>query len=224
MDNIEIIELEEAPSLLKSIAIDEAKGISTIEHIMFGAYMNEPRKDTSAYYPETHTITIDMGSALNSMALYNKGMMFIPNVWYTLIYNLGHEIGHALQFEASPELIQYKSLPQELEDQANEYGKEMMTRWAQANPKIPDLKDMGWVGKQLVVMLNAIYSQAPDAVEEVDYIKIGAAAKLEDVLAIHDADDEALRERTTQDVDKGEIGIKVDGKRFLTAYEFMGFI
>lgn len=223
--DIEITELERMPPALKELLIDELSQTTTVDFVVIGAFIQDFGNKVGAYYPETRTIVIDMGNALNSMAFYNKGMMFIPNVWYTLIHTIGHEICHAMQYETIPELLNYKVLPQEYEDQANAYGEELVGRWAQAHNRIPDINTMGWLGEQLVVLINNMYSKTPDIVDDLEYMSAGAVAHLDAALA-HDPDyaDEDLRARTIKDVDDGVIGLKVNGKRFLGAYDFIGLV
>lgn len=224
---LEIIELAEAPALLKALLLEETDSISTIKRAIFGAYEYNDidQKATrlgTHFYPETATITIDMGDALIDTYLYDKGMLFIPGVWFSLIHRIGHEICHALQYEAAPELLAYETLPQEFEDEATEYGNDLMAQWAQAHYRVPELSEMGWMGKQLVMMLNAAYTKAPDLTDDLDYIRAGASIHLDAAMAKET--DMELRTRTESDVDRGTIGIKIDGKRFLTANEFFGMI
>lgn len=224
---INIEELEQAPAMLKALVVDEAKDISTIKSIIFGAYMENMEGKVGMYYPATNALIIDMGNALKDMNLFNKGMMYIPSTWYILIFAIGHEICHALQFEAEPKLIEYETLPQEYDDEANEYGNEVMMQYAQAHGRVPEPEEMGWIGEQIIVMINDLYHKAPDITDEVTYMRAGAAANLDELMAtynVNNADDMELKEHTINDVDKGVIGIKIDGKRFLNAYEFLGFI
>lgn len=218
-----ITELEEAPPALKELVLEMSKNITTIKGIVFGANIVEMKGAVGRYYTEAKCIVIDMGSALLRTNLYNKGMMFIPNVWFELIHAIAHEVEHATQLEMEPDIEKYEILSQEYEDFANNCGNEAMIYWAENN-QVPELKDMGWLGKQLVMLLNAAYTKAPDIGDDVEYVRAGAAAKVEDVFAVIDVDDPELRQRTMDDIDKGAIGLKVNDKRFLTASEFLGMI
>ena len=217
---IQIIEMVEAPVELKELVRREANGVSTIESVVFGAFMQHMEGTVGTYSPKMKTIYIDVGNALTNQSLYKRGMMFIPGIWCTLIWAIGHEVQHALQLEVEPRLIEFDALPQEYEDGAMDYGEELLKNWMNFN-KIPPIDQMGWLGKQLVVLLNTMYSKHPEVAEEIDLLKHGAVASLEAVFAIWDLTDKE-KEVMRKDVDNEKIGVKVGEARYLKASEFLG--
>lgn len=218
---VEIIEMEEAPEDLKNLVLFEADDITTIEKVIFAAFVQD-MSTIGCYYPKDRTILLDMCNALQDTYFYDKGMMFIPGVWYNLIFTIGHEVCHAIQLEAMPELINYDKLPQEYEDMADEYGLELVHAWAETHNRVPELDAMGWLGKQLVMLLNNAYTRNPNITDELDCLRAGAVADLDAVL-VRETDEE-LKKRTIKDAEDGKIGIKMNNKRFLTAYEFSGML
>jgi len=217
---IQIIELAEAPASLKELVTREASDISTIKAVVFGAYMEHMDGTMGTYCPELKTIYIDLGNALNEQSLYNRGMMFIPSIVCSLVWAIGHEVQHALQLEAEPRLIEFETLPQSYEDGAMEYGEEVLLKWAHTH-KIPLLDELGWLGKQLIVMINTMYTKHPEVTDEVDLLALGAAAPVDAVLANWKFTDKG-KEVIIKDIDEGRMGIKVAGVRYLTAHEFLG--
>jgi len=215
-----IVELEEAPQFLKELVISEASNITTIEQVIFGTFILESKGAVGMYYYDNNTIGIDMGNALYQMALYNKGMMFIPNVLCTIVWALGHEIQHALQVEVEPELKKFDVLPQEYEDAATQYGEELVLKWTEYN-KLPDIEDLGWLTLQLKLMLNKLYYKHPDIVDELDFIKHNAAANILSVAASINMDADT-RDSFIRDIKNKDIGVTIGKECFLTANELMG--
>jgi len=216
----QIIEMVEVPAALIEVAKREVEDVSTVDAIVFGTYLEVTSGCLGTYTPESKTVFIDIGNALHEKALYNSGMMFIPNVWYAIMWALGHEIEHARQLEAEPTLIEFDKLPQEYEDGAMQAGEDLILEWSEDH-NVPPLNELGWLGKQLIVMLNAMYTTHPDIADEADYLNAGAAAPLEAVLAKHEFTERGKR-FLIEDIDAGKIGIKVNNARFLTANEFLG--
>lgn len=216
----QIVELVEAPPALKNLAVELMENAPLIETTVFGAYMEHMDGCVGTYVPQLKTVYIDLGNALNDNALFNHGMMFIPGIWYTIIWALGHEAEHSHQLEADSSLIEFEKLPQELEDMAMQAGQDLIMDWSQDNT-VPGIHELGWLGQQLVVMLNAMYTKHPDIADEPTHVPLGAAAKLEDVFAIHEFTDNG-KEVLIEEIDAGNIGVKVGNDRFLTAYEFFG--
>jgi len=216
----QIMELVPAPPALKELALELMKNAPMVNAVVFGAYMDHMEGTIGGYCPELRAVYIDMGNALNDNALYNNGMMFIPNVWYTLIWALAHEIEHACQFELEPALIKYDKLPQEYEDAAMAAGEELILDWSKNNT-VPGLHDMGWLSKQLIMMLNAMYTKFPEIADEATHVPLGAAANLDVVFATHEFTERG-KEVLIEDIDAGKIGLKIGNDHFLTAYEFFG--
>ncbi len=215
--NLTIIEAEPAPPLLKELAIEMVEGIA--KKVVFGAYIKGMENCIGTYAPESKTLYIDMGNMLLKSYYYDKGMMFIPSMWFSAIYSIAHEAEHALQLEAEPTLIEFDELPQEYEDIAKKTGHEEVIKWS--HKPIPPLEEMGWIGKQLVVMLNAAYPATAYMSDEPKYMAVGAVAELHTAIA-HHSDYNADDTKAVQDeIDAGKMGVKIADKYFLTANELL---
>ena len=215
--NLTIIEAEPAPPLLKKLAIEMAEGIA--ERVVFGAYIKGMENYIGTYAPESKTLYIDMGNMLLKSYYYDKGMLFIPSMWFSAIYSIAHEAEHALQLEAEPTLIEFDELPQEYEDMAKKTGHEEVIKWSRQ--PIPPLEEMGWIGKQLVVMLNEAYPATVGMTDEPKYMAAGAVAELHTAIAHHPHYDAGDGEEMRNEIDAGKMGVKIADKYFLTANEFL---
>ncbi len=209
-----------APVELVALAAELMTTTPCVEIVVFGAYMDHMDGCIGTYCPELKTVYIDMGNALNDQALYNAGMMFIPNVWYALVWALAHEVEHACQLEAEPELVEFSKLPQEYEDTAMQAGADLVLDWSEHH-NVPTLGALGWLGEQLIVMINAMYTKHPEVADEVTHVPFGAAASLEAVFANHEFTNRG-KEVLIEEIDAGNIGLKIGNDRFLTAFEFLG--
>ena len=220
---IQVIESEQAPAALVQLVRLETEDVPTIESVVFGAYFGHMKQGNTVatYLPDQKTIYIDLGNALLSVEYYNQGMMFIPNVWYTVIFGLYHEIEHASQLEAEPRLIEYNTLPQEYEDGANESARQGVEQWARENPISPPLAKLGWLGTQLIIMLNAVYTKNPDVSDEPDLHQFGAAASVDDIFTRWQFTDQGRR-GLIDAIEAESFGLKVNGKHYLTASGFFG--
>ena len=217
---VRIVELVETPKELLNVAQNEVTDVSTVTAVVFGAFLDITAGHIGTYIQEAKTAFIDLGNAMHDNALYNAGMMFIPGIWCSVLWAIGHEIEHARQVEAEPSLIRFNKLPQEYEDAAMQAGEDLVLEWTEVH-KVPPVTEMGWLGKQLVVMLNALYTKNPNITDEVDYLSTGAAAPLEAVFATHEFTEKG-KQYLVEDIDAGKIGVCINGKRFLTANEFLG--
>jgi len=219
---IQLIELVEAPPLLTQLATLETASLRSgvVNTIVFGAYMDHMDSCVGSFSPNMKRIHIDLGNALNDSAMYTAGMLFIPNTWFTAMWALYHEIEHARQLHAEPALIEFETLPQEYEDMAMQAGEDALLSWSRYN-SIPPLDQLGWLGKQLVLMLNNMYTRHPDVADEVNNLELGAAAELEAVFASWEFTPKG-RQVLIEEIDAGNIGLKIGNDRFLTAYEFLG--
>ena len=225
LQEVQIVDDVGAPPELIRIAYKAARECTKVKKIIFSTFIKELSGDLGAYDPENETITIDMGSCVVKKAWMTRGILYIPNVWFNLLFTFFHETAHAFQLEEDPGIIVLDTLPQEYEDEANQIAEDSLLEWAKGNT-IPKLNELGWVGTQIKSMLNKLYVQLPDAVnEEMEVEGTEAVANaLHAMLTIEDTEDAGSRKKVLASIDQGDIGVKVAGKRYLTAYEAINTI
>ena len=218
--NIQILDTKGAPPELVRIARRAALECKKVKSVIFDAFIEDLNGNLGAYNPDSQTVVVDMGSCIKTRTWMEKGILLIPNVWFNLLYAFFHEMAHAFQLEEDPELLEFDELPQEYEDEAHVIAKDSLLEWAK-NGTIPRLNELGWVGDQLKSLFNQMYVQTPDIVIEELAIEGTAAAAnaLHVALTKGTAEDPVERNTTLQSIDDGLIGLKVNGKRYLTAYE-----
>ena len=220
LQEVQIVDDVGAPPELIRIAHKAARECTKVKKIIFSAFIKELSGDLGAYDPENETIIIDMGACVTKKAWMSRGIMYIPNVWFNLVFAFFHEMAHAFQLEDDPDILILDPLPQEYEDEANQVAEDSLLAWAKDNT-IPKLNELGWVGIQIKAMLNKLYVQLPNAVnEEMEVEGTEAVANaLHAMLTAGDIEDAEGRKKVLESIDNGDIGVKVAGKRYLTAYE-----
>ena len=149
-----------------------------------------------------------------------KGIMYIPNVWFNLVFTLFHEVAHAFQLEEDPELAKLDVLPKDHEDDANTIAEDSLLEWAKEGI-IPQLNEMGWVGDQVKALLNKLYAQTPQAVLDEMAVEgtTAVANALHAALMSDQYENKEDMKQLLEAIDEGFVGVKVDGKRYLTAYD-----
>jgi len=216
---MEIIDNVGAPPELVRIIHEEAKDCD-VTQVIFGAFIPGLHGDKGAFNPVVGSIIIDLGACIVDKAWMKKGIMFIPCVWFNLLMTAFHELTHAVQLEAEPELAGLDALPQEYEDEATEIAERRLLDWVKEHP-VPKLSEMGWVGEQLKRLLNRLYAEMPEAViEEVDLQGTDIVARAVD--AARASKEYGTEEKTAlllKQIDEGMVGAKVGDRKYLTAYE-----
>ena len=217
---VELIDNKGAPPELIYLADEAASKYSTVNKVIFDAFIKELDGDLGAFDPVEGIIIIDMGACLTKRAWMKKGIMLIPNVWFNLIFTFFHEIAHASQLKEDPSLAKLDVLPKAYEEEANAIAENSLIKWVDTHT-VPRLNELGWVGEQLKILLNKLYSQIPQAVnEELTVDGTGAAANaLHVALANTQHEDAEDRAKLLKSIDEGLIGMVVNGRRYFTAYE-----
>lgn len=217
---MEIIDNRGAPPELVRIIHEEAKQCPLVKRVIFDAFIEGLNGDKGAFNPDTGTIIIDMGACIMDKSWMKKGIMFIPCVWFNLLMTTFHELEHSSQLEIEPELGKLDKLPQRYEVEATAAAEACLIDWAKEHT-VPKLAEMGWVGEQLKLLLNKLYTEMPEAVsEEVDLQGTDMVARAAD--AARTSKEYGTEEETAlllQQIDEGMIGAKVGDKKYLTAYE-----
>jgi len=95
-----------------------------------------------------------------------------------------------------------------------------MYQWAESG-SIPELTRWGWLGTRIMALFNNLYAQRPHEIsDEIDCIGTTACALADIVLHMYpDFRQEGVE--LLDAIDKGELGVKVNNKRYLTAAEFL---
>lgn len=208
-----------APPELVRLAASIIEEYETVTTIIFDAFIKDLKGNLGGFNPTTETIVIDMGMCVIGHDWMKKGIMYIPNVWFNLLYTLFHETAHAIQLADDPSLGVLDKLPEEYEREADDMADRLLIHWAKSNA-IPTLNEMGWVGDQIKEVLNKRYAQKPEEVsEELDLEGTDAVANALHALLASNVDEED-RAVILEKIDKREdVGVIIKGRRYLTAYE-----
>lgn len=218
--DVHIMDNKGAPPELVRLAQEAGSKCSKVKVVVFDAFIEDLKGELGAYDPDTGSIIVDMGACITDKRWMKKGIMFIPNVWFNLIFTFFHEMAHAFQLEEDPSLALLEALPLVYEEEADTIAENSLINWVETHDT-PLLAEMSWVGEQIKDLFNKMYAQVPEVVvEELDINGTPAASNaLHAVLAKGQIDDEGDRDKLLKSIDDGEIGVKINGKRYFTAYE-----
>lgn len=218
--SVKIIDNKGAPPELIRIAHHAGAECKILESVVFDAFIKDLDGDLGAFSPDINTIFIDMGACLMKRAWMRKGIMYIPNVWFNLVFTFFHEMAHAFQLEEDSALAKLTALPKEYEDEANVIAEDSLLEWAKEGI-IPRLNEMGWVGDEIKGLFNKMYVQIPaEVTAEMDIEGTTAVANaLHAALASSQYEDKEEMKQLFEAIDEGYVGTKVKGVRYLTAYD-----
>jgi len=200
---------------------EESSPFTLIEEVIFK--VNELEDGMLAgFNPDQKNIVMDLGNCLVNQNFMKQGLMWIPSIWFNLLFAFYHELGHVIQVEGDPELAKKKPT-KKLEKEADEFAIGCIKDWTKdENNKLPTLDEMGWIGNQIKKTIN-MYYPAPlfDTIySEIKPCELGAVGGL-DTIAAYQKDIEEVYEQLTKDE---KFGIVVDGKKYMKAEEFFGAI
>ena len=177
----------------------------------------------AGFIPKTKIIVMDLGNCLVNQNFMKQGLMWIPSVWFNLLFAFYHELGHVVQIEKAPELAKIKKTTKKLEKEADEFAIGCIKDWTKnENNKLPTLDAMGWIGDQIKKAIN-MYYPAPlfdTMYSEIKPCKLGAVGGL-DTIAAYQKNIEEIYDQLAKDE---KFGIVVDGKKYMKAEEFFGAI
>lgn len=217
---MKIIDNRGAPPELIRIVNEACKEHESVKEVVFDAFIEDLAGDTGAFNPDTGTIYIDMGACVMNRSWMKRGVMYSANVWFNLVWTFFHELVHVQQLEEAPRLAALDSLPAEYEAEACDVGIASTIAWA-FNNSMPTLNEMGWVGEQIKLLLNKLYAQMPQVVnEELELQGTDLVAHAEE--AAVNSKGFGTEEETAlllKSIDEGLIGGKVGNRKYLTAYE-----
>jgi hypothetical protein len=177
-----------------------------------------PKGMVGSFTPHTKNIAIDLARIMRDNSLRMKGMMFLPSMWYNLLWTFYHELTHAIQLEEDPSLIKYETLPIELEKDAEEGALLNLQDWTRRNDA-PRIEHMGWLGVEMSKYVNKMYSINPRAADELDWMHMGAVMNVLDLIELGDLGDDGKLE-LMELMDKPDNGVHMDGESFITAQVF----
>jgi len=213
---MDIIAFVEAPIGLVAIINTAFKGLEDrVEHVYIGAELKGMEGRVGALdvgEDGTMDVFIDLQNCAESMFWCDKGMLYVPNVWYNVLYAVYHERAHVKQ-------IARKSATNE--HTADLEAIECLYKWSKTNT-VPTLASMGWMGERIRKVLNSIYHKHPNVVdEEIDVIGTGAVARA-GVTASASGSFETPEEiaALNQHIKEGHAGLMVKGRTYLNAEEF----
>jgi len=165
---MDIMQHVEAPAELVRLIEDHYKTITTIEKVLLVG--NDPtnllKNKMGVFVPETSTVIINMKTCLEDQQWMAKGMTYIANIWCNLIYTVLHEGAHGKQLMDSIEWDEamWEAQREILDHDADIEAMEQMIDWFATGKNVPSLRNLGWVGQQVKILFNNLYSKAPDII------------------------------------------------------------
>ena len=200
---------------------EESNPFTLIEEVIFK--VNElPDGMLAAFNPKEKNIVIDLGNCLVNQSFMKQGLMWIPSIWFNLLFAFYHELGHVIQIEGNPKLAN-KPPTKKSDKEADEFAIGCIKDWTKKeNNKLPTLDEMGWIGNQIKKAINMYYPEPlfDKMYSEIKPCGLGAVGGL-DTIAAYQKDIEKIHEELAKDE---KFGIIVDGKKYMKAEEFFGAI
>jgi len=194
----------------------ESKAFPSIEAVEF--VVNQLKDGMLAgFNPKKKWLTMDLGNCLVNQNFMKQGLMWIPAVWFNMLFAFYHEIGHVIQVEENPKLAKLKKPTAKMEKDADEFAIGCIKDWTKEG-KIPTLDEMGWIGRQIKKAINLYYPKAlfDRMFSEIKPYELGAVGRIDTMSAYQEAIAEA-QEDLNQDE---KFGIIVDDVKYMRAEEF----
>lgn len=182
-----------------------------------------PDRGLGGYFPALNTIFIYMDKCMTSQYWVERGVSLISAIWLNLLTAVVHEFVHVWQVEDEPKLVKAMHLPEDYEIEAWQVAVDIVDDFAEYLQP-PKLEDMGWVGQEIVAMLNHLFVSHPSKVQELLEFNgsgLGGDAVAIAVMSGKYEDDTAIG-RLLQHIDEGFVGKKMGNKRYLTFQETVG--
>lgn len=195
---------------------EESRAFPSIEAVEF--VVNQLKDGMLAEFnPKKKWITIDLGNCLANQNFMKQGLMWIPTVWFNILFAFYHEIGHVIQVEEKPELAKIKKTTIQMEKDADEFAIGCIKDWTKEG-KIPTLDKMGWIGRQIKKAINLYYPEPlfDTMFSEIKPYESGGVGRISTMAAYQKTIAEAEEDLYQ---DEG-FGIVVDDKKYMTAEEF----
>lgn len=173
----------------------------------------------AGFNPKEKAIVMDLGNCLVNQNFMKQGLMWVPSVWFNMLFGFYHELTHVMQLEENPKLVEKKKPTKKMEKEADNFAINCIKDWTRDKYwRMPTLDEMGWVGRQIKKAAN-LYFPKPlfnQILAEIEPCKHGAVGRLNTMAAYQKAIEEELANLT---MDEG-FGIIVDDVKYMTAEEF----
>jgi len=222
---LEIILNKEPPKQLLYIIQQHYNDEALINKVTIDA--NNERIDKTAlggFFPDTKEVVIDLAHCVKDQGWMGFGMMMIQTVWFNMLRVVFHELGHALQSDRNPKIKDMAILTPQLEHEADSFATIMIQEWASNGGTIPKIDDMGWAGEQLKLIINTCYGNKelrPKILEELEVIEANGVAEFDTFTKYNNKlITDGSYDKICEDIDNSEIGINLNGKRYLNVTEF----
>jgi len=200
---------------------EESSPFTLIEEVIFK--VNElPDSVLAVFNPSEKNIVMDLGNCLVNQNFLKQGLMWIPSIWFNLLFAFYHELGHVIQVEGDPKLAD-KPPTKKLQKEADEFAIGCIKDWTKdENNKIPTLDGMGWIGDQIKKAINMYYPEPlfDKMYSEIKPYGLGAVGGL-NTIAAYQAGIGKIRDQLAKDE---KFGIVIDGIKYMRAEEFFGAI
>lgn len=213
------------PMDILDVVLDLVRECPTVTTVMFSDWHpSEPKNITGNYFPELALVKIYLGGVMTmGIKLMQQGMALHAGVWLALLYTLYHEFAHVKQVQENPVLAKLLVVPQPFELAAAEGAWEGLASDLASEPcNPPRIERMGWLGDEILKLMNAVLPSVPDAVRDIIDMNgsnlAGRAINL--LMNKYDSPDEIIRWLKT--VEAGMVGVQKDKVGYLTFSECIG--
>jgi hypothetical protein len=220
-----ILEQVVAPKRIREFAIRlNAECRKQIDTIVFTIGGERTGRDTlGRWVPELNTMYLYLDKCLTHPKWMEKGVSFITGIWLNLLTAVAHEFVHVWQSEDEPKLLKFARLPDDYEQEAVDVAIDIIDDFSEFLQP-PKIEDMGWIGQEIVLMLNKLFLSRPDIVQGMLEFNGTVVAGDADAIALlsDKYEDKGSKERLLQQIDEGRMGKKIGDKRYLTFQETVG--
>ncbi len=225
---MDVIGTVATPSVLLSIIEDAFKDLDNVSLVIVAPQIDNMGGKVGAIDVNEKdgkiNVLISLDNCVQSTHWVDKGMLYIPNVWYNMLYAVFHEAAHCRQLADMPSMADgLEHVLEIMEHAADIEAVSLMFEWSKKN-EVPTLKEMGWAGEQIQAVLNGLYAKHSAVVdEELDFMNTNIIAKA--AVTAANTDEIGTDEEMTsliEHVKNGSMGKIVKGQCYLSAEEFFG--
>lgn len=216
---------KDPPQELVRIVNELYSTIRSIKQVIFDGNIDLLHGKMAVFVPDTGSIIIDLAACAKDIRWMKKGSLYVPNVWFNMLYCVYHEYAHAKQVLVKGWEDVDKAI---LEAGADHEAIDLMVEWAGAG-KIPKLREMGWVINLIRDKLNKAYITNQNITNyEIDALDSNAAAFAStatllstEYITSTKEDQTMLMENLCEHVQSGDIGVTIRGIGYLYPEEFL---
>ena len=223
------VKIKEEPPRELIRVIEEYYGtIETIKEVLIDINVEALSKEAiAAFNPKTGQVVLDLNKCLDAKKWVDNGLMRIQAIWFNMLRAIYHEGTHAEQLRDYPKLVEEQELAPNYEEEAETEALFQICGWAERCVIIPKLDDMGWCGPQIKSMVNRFYGQEkirPFLMQELAALEFNGCAEISIFSAYNDDSiSETGYKALCEAIDNKDIGMKVQGARYLDPLGFFGF-